>query len=90
MFASAVVREKLTFSGDCYQEGDIFRLTLAFRVAKNGKVKDVEVEKSSGERFVGRGGAPHRARIDRMDCPERRSFRCQGVVADGDRASPRD
>lgn len=48
MFAfSRYVRENLTFSGDCYQEGDVFRLTLAFRVAKNGKVKDVEVEKSS-------------------------------------------
>lgn len=48
MFAfSRYVRKNLTFSGDCYQEGDIFRLTLAFRVAKNGKVKDVEVEKSS-------------------------------------------
>ncbi len=50
MFAfSRYVRENLTFSGDCYQEGDIFRLILAFRVAKNGKVKDVEVEKSSGD-----------------------------------------
>lgn len=46
---SRYVRNNLTFSGDWYQEGDIFRLTLAFRVAKNGKVKDVEVEKSSGD-----------------------------------------
>ena len=36
---SRYVRNNLTFSGDWYQEGDIFRLTLAFRVAKNGKVK---------------------------------------------------
>ncbi len=50
MFAfNRYVRENLTFSGDWFQEGDIFRLTLAFRVAKNGKVKDVEVEKSSGD-----------------------------------------
>ena len=43
------VLENLTFPEDRYTEGARFRMSVLFRVAKNGKVKDAELSTPSGD-----------------------------------------